>query len=72
MIHELYHVSNNCECGQFTIHHLEYGRPDMIFRMQPSRFHIYDLEGGVFSFVMTVEGNKLYFTKRQIEGAEKA
>ena len=45
MFHELYHVSYDCERGQFTFHCLEYGRPDMIFRMHPSGLHIYDPEG---------------------------
>ena len=44
----------------------------MIFRMHPSGLHIHDPEGNVFSFVTTVKGNKVHFTKRQITGAEKA
>ena len=44
----------------------------MIFRMHPSGLHTYNPEGEVFSFVTTVNGNKLHFTKQQIEGAKKA
>ena len=66
MVHALYHISYNCEHGQFTVHGLEHGRPDMIFRMHPSGLHIYNLEGEVFSVAMVVECNKLHFTKCKI------
>ena len=72
MAQELYHMFYNCERGQFTIHWVEHGKLDMIFRMHPNRLHIYNPEEVVFSFVTTVEGNKLHFTKHQIEGVDKA
>ena len=40
--------------------------------MHPSGLHIYDTEGTAFTFITTVDGNKAHFTKRQIDGAEKA
>ena len=72
MVREFYHISYNCERGQFIVHWSEHGKPNMVFRMHPSRLHIYDPDGELFCFATTVEGNKLHFTKHQIEGAEKA
>ena len=63
MVHELYHVSYDCEHGQFVIHRSKYGRPDMVFRMHPSGLHIYNPDGNVFCFATTVKGNKHHFTK---------
>ena len=70
MVCELYHVSYECERGQFIVYWLEHGRPDMVFRMHPSGLHIYDFDGELFCFVTTVEGYKLHFTKHQIEVAK--
>ena len=40
--------------------------------MHPSGLHVHDPAGNVFSFVTTIEGYKVHFTKCQIAGAEKA
>ena len=72
MVREWYPVSYDCERGQFVVHQVESGKPNLIFCMHPSRLHIYNPDGEVFSVVTTVEGNKAHFTKRQIAGAEKA
>jgi hypothetical protein len=44
----------------------------MVFKMQESGLHYHDPQGEDFSFITTVEGNKIPFTKQQSESAEKA
>ncbi len=57
----------------FIVHRSDNGLPDMIFQMHPSGLHYYDpSDNGNYVFVSTVEQNKMNFTKRQIEAAEKA
>ena len=72
MVRGIYPVSYNCNRGQFVVHRSEHGKPNMVFRMHPSGLHIYDPTETVFTFVTTVDDNKLHFTKRQIARAEKA
>ena len=43
----------------------------MVFRMHSSRLHFYDPSEEAYTFIETVENNKLPFTKRQLAGAEK-
>ncbi len=44
----------------------------MTFHMHRSGLHIYDPRATEFAFVTTVQGNKLPFSKQQIDLAEKA
>ncbi len=44
----------------------------MVLRMHKSGLPYHDPQGEDFSFVTTVEGNKVPFTKQQIKSAEKA
>ena len=72
MVRQQYPVTYDCNRSQFVIHHVESGKPNLIFCMHPSGLHIYDPADCVFSFMTTVDGNKMHFSKRQIAGAEKA
>ena len=45
---------------------------DIVFRLHPCGLHYYDPRGEEFSFVNTVDGNILPYTKRQLEAADKA
>jgi hypothetical protein len=60
------------EDDTFTIHREDRGLGNMVFRMHKSGLHYHNPQGEDFSFVTTVEGNKIPFTKKQIESAEKA
>ena len=71
-VKKTYPVSYESEADTFTIHREDCGLGNMVFKMHESGLHYHDPRGEDFSFVTTVEGNKLPFTKRQIEAAEKA
>jgi hypothetical protein len=56
----------------FVVHQSKHGLSDMIFRMHCSGLHYYDPSEEGFTFIETVDNNKLAFTKRQLQGAERA
>jgi hypothetical protein len=69
----LYEVTYDCREQCFIIWREDRGLPNMMFRMHSSGLHYYDPRSSEdFSFVSTVESNKLPFTKQQILGAEQA
>ena len=67
-----YQVSYDSDDLAFVVWREDNGLPNMRFKMHDSGLHFYDPRNKNFSFVMTVESNKLPFSKRQISGAEKA
>ena len=67
-----YRVTYDSDDRAFFVFREKYGLPNMIFRMHKSGLHYYDPSSKDFSFVVTVEDNKLPFSKRQVEAAEKA
>ena len=69
---EIYHVTYDSNDGSFVMHRDQHGMPDLVFRMHHSGLHFFDPRGDDFAFVTTVEDNKIPFSKRQIERAEKA
>jgi hypothetical protein len=71
VIHK-YQVLYNSNDLAFVVWREDKGLPNMRFKMHDSGLHYYDPRNKDFSFVMTVESNKIPFTKRQISGAEKA
>ena len=56
----------------FVVHRGQHGFSDMVFRMHSSGLHFYDPSEEAYTFIETVENNKLSFTKRQLAGAEKS
>ena len=71
-VKKTYPVSFEIEEDTFTIHGEDCGLGNMVFKMQESGLQYHDPRGEDFTFVTTVKGNKLPYTKRQIEAAEKA
>ncbi len=71
-VKKTYPVLYECADDSFTIHREDYGLGNMVFKMHESGLHYHDPQGEDFSFITTVEGNKIPFTKQQIESAEKA
>ncbi len=71
-VKKTYPVSYECADDTFTIHREDYGMGNMVFKMHESGQHYHDSRGEDFSFITTVEGNKIPFTKQQIKSAEKA
>jgi hypothetical protein len=71
-VKKTYPMLYECADDTFTIHREVYGLGNMIFKMHKSGLHYHHPRGEDFSFITTVEGNKIPFTKRQIESAEKA
>ena len=67
-----YRVTYDSDDQAFFVFREQCGLPNMIFRMHKSGLHYYDPSSKEFSFVVTVEDNKLPFSKRQVEAAEKA
>ncbi len=67
-----YYVSYNSNDKMFVVHRESAGKPNMEFKMHESGLHYYDPRNEDFTFVTTVSGNKIGFTKRQIKGAELA
>ena len=67
----MYRVTYNSDDRQFIVHRDERGLPNKTFHMHRSGLHIYDPKAQEFVFVTTVEGNKLPFSKGQIDLAEK-
>lgn len=66
-----YHVTYDSNDQCFVVHRQDVGMPDIIFQMHSLGLHYHQPDGD-FSFVTTIDGNMLPFTKRQIESAEKA
>jgi hypothetical protein len=71
-VKKMYPVSYECADDTFTIHREDYGLGNMVFKMHESGLHYHDPQGEDFSFITTLEGNKIPFTEQQIESAEKA
>ena len=70
---EQYHVTyDSRRDAAFIVHRQEFGLEDMVFIKHRSGLHYYDPRGEHLSFVVTVDGNKSLFTKRQVDGAERA
>ena len=67
-----YHVTYNSNDSAFIVHRQEHGLEDMVFMEHRSGLHYYDPRGRNLAFVTTVGGNKTLFTKRQVDGAERA
>ncbi len=69
-----YDVSYNGE--DFIIHRAKHGYANMVFKLHPSRLHVYDQDDpqghASYSFIVTVEDNMLLFTKRQVASADLA
>jgi hypothetical protein len=56
----------------FVVHRETENKPNMQFRMHKSKLHYFDPSDDSFVFVNTVSENKTGYSKRQIQGAEKA
>ena len=71
-VSSIYHVTYDSHDESFIVHRDDAGLPDMVFRMHHSGLHLHDPREEDFIFVNTVDENKLPFSQRQIDLAEKA
>ena len=67
-----YRVTYDSRDSKFIVHRGTENKPDMEFKEHESGLHYFDPSDLDLIFVMTVSGNKKGFTKREIEGAERA
>ncbi len=71
-ISSIYHVAYDSYDESFVVHREDAGILNLVFRMHHSRLHLHDPREEDFIFVNTVDENKISFSQRQINRAEKA